>query len=513
MPELPAGFVLQAGQVDAVIFAGFAILSLLLSLGMFGSRGGFKQADVDVLFTTPIKPGTVLAFRMFREYLGTLLLPLIFAVMGARGASGGIREFSERYPALAPIVFRSASWGYLLMALTWVFISTAVGLFVSRSDLLSDRYRKMLGWAYFGVVLAVGGFVSLSMSRSPTFDSFVQLMHHPVLRTVFFPATFASEFVRGFVERSWLVSLIGVAALLSTMYFAFRLAMSQVGWMYDQAAVSTFNTAATQDLQRKGDFVGMVAEQARRGKVTGRGNRWYHRIRTTGGGALIWKESIVQLRSTLLLTLLFGGFFAVITLLPLIMERGSRGGKTMGDLFMVFAAMGVFFNAMMVAQSGFFETLRRVDLLKPLPFTAQTTVLYETVGKVAWSLVPLVLVSIAAIVIRPEIYLSILAALVALPFFSLVIYAATLLITVMFPDVDDPSQRGFRGLMQLLGFAIVCGPSIGLYIGLRVVGNNMGAPILNPLVCGLATVPVNLAIAAALSLLSGRLYSTYNPSE
>src|SRR5690348_15236021 len=62
--------------LDAIVFCGFAGLSLVLALGLFGYRSAFKPADVDVLFPTPVSPRTVLVFRIVRDYLGTLLIPL-----------------------------------------------------------------------------------------------------------------------------------------------------------------------------------------------------------------------------------------------------------------------------------------------------------------------------------------------------------------------------------------------------------------------------------------------------
>src|SRR5580765_6103787 len=70
--DLPPMAVLQA-----FIFAGFAFLTLILGLSTSVQRLSFKPADVDVLFPTPLDPKRVLVFRFIRDYLLSLLIPLL----------------------------------------------------------------------------------------------------------------------------------------------------------------------------------------------------------------------------------------------------------------------------------------------------------------------------------------------------------------------------------------------------------------------------------------------------
>ena len=61
--------------LDGAVFGFFTAASIVLALGIFGYRGAFRPADVDVLFPTPVSPKLVLLFRIARDYLVTLLLP------------------------------------------------------------------------------------------------------------------------------------------------------------------------------------------------------------------------------------------------------------------------------------------------------------------------------------------------------------------------------------------------------------------------------------------------------
>jgi hypothetical protein len=509
---LPPTMIPAAEQVEAVAFLALALLSLLLSVGMFTAKGGFKPADVDVLFPTPIEPATVLLFRMAREYLGTLLLPLVFLLLGWRGTAAGVRAFSEQYPTLAPQVFRSGILAYLLLSLAWVFLNTAIGLALNRSDVASDRTRKLFGWGYLLGVAALLGHCALFLRANPGFDGVVELSQSAVLRVACFPATMAAAIVNGAILNSPAWTIAGFGSLAALMVVAFRLCMAQTGWLYDQAAAQAFKVATAVDLQKKGDFMGMVAEQARQGKIKGATGRWYHRIRAQGGAALIWKELILQIRSALILNLLLSLFVVGLPVLALI--GGDRPGSeaTVGFLYLGLSGFSVFLFSLATAQTGFLEILRRVDLQKPLPFSPSTVVFWELLGKSCVALLPILAATVVGIGAKPANTPFALSGLLVFPTFALLIYAATFLTTILFPDIDDPTQRGFRSLMQLLGIAIVGAPGLGIFIGLLALERVTGIKV-HPVAAAIPAGLLNLAIVGILSVIAGRLYAAYNPSE
>ena len=49
-----------ADSVGAIAFSAFGLMSVLLMLPLLSTRGGFRQADVDVLFATPVNPKAVM---------------------------------------------------------------------------------------------------------------------------------------------------------------------------------------------------------------------------------------------------------------------------------------------------------------------------------------------------------------------------------------------------------------------------------------------------------------------
>jgi hypothetical protein len=135
--------------LQAVVFGMFALLSLVMLIGVFSPLTGFRPADVDVLFATPISPKLVLIFRIARDFSVTLLTPLIFAIFAFRPAVAGWNVLFRNmpHPEASSIALRMITVSWVLMAIVWVSLTYAITLFTNRSDRQSDRNRKILGWS------------------------------------------------------------------------------------------------------------------------------------------------------------------------------------------------------------------------------------------------------------------------------------------------------------------------------------------------------------------------------
>jgi hypothetical protein len=278
--------------------------------------------------------------------------------------------------------------------------------------------------------------------------------------------------------------------------------------MYDQAASRGTDAATTRSLQRQGDMIGLMAERARSGKLRAGRISWIHRIRTKGIGALIWKEIIVLTRSSAASFVFVVIVVFAMVILPTVglSSAGPIARKAIGPIFMAMTGFGVFMMSMSLSQAGFIEMLRRVDFQKPLPFSAAQIVFAEVMAKV----VPTALVTWSAtlvvIAIRPMLWQEGVALLIAIPFTAMLMIGVVLLMTVLFPDVDDPTQRGFRGLMMLLALVVTGGPCLGIYVAIDAY---FGSPISAALVAS----TLAIGMTAGLATLAGNLYAAYNPSE
>ncbi|AIE86434.1 putative ABC exporter domain-containing protein [Fimbriimonas ginsengisoli] len=512
--RIPGGFAqpqamleFRPDVVQGVVFGILAFLSLLLLSSSFNPRGGFRASDVDVLFATPVNPRTVLVFRIVRDYLITLLIPLFLAILASRRALAGYDRIFRHFPQEGALAGRLFSISYLLMALCWVCIGYALSLFINRSDEASDRNKKIINVTLTVVVVAVLGYIAWYVRLDPSWDTALELSRSPFLRAVFFTATAATAVVMAPFHNSVWEGLAGTAAMLAIILFSLRTAMTQVDYLYDQAAAKGFASTDMRRMQRSGDTYAIVAEQARQGKVKGgRIARVIGRWRFRGSAALLWKELLLQARGAMWQYVIFTPMVLSISLMPLwaMSKRGNVHNE--GGMLMAFLAIGVLSLTISNSTSGFMELLRRVDFQKPLPFSPAATVFAEVVGKTVPTFVISTITGVGATIIDYRIWAYSLAAILMATTLALTWAAVSLLVILLFPDVDDAAQRGFRGMLLLIGCVLTALVPVGMAIGLFVLK-------LFPLVTAIPFVAVCLAISFGISAIAGGLYGSFNPSE
>ncbi len=491
MPSFPV--------IDSFVFWVFAVVTFFMLLSM-GQRSGFRPADVDVLFPTPTSPRLVLVFRLLRDYLVTLLLPFFFLILLYRPMAG-VGDLVKNFPREQTLVFRAGFAAWFLVAMSWVCLQYAVSLSINRSDLRSDKNKKWLSWSLGALSMALIGSIAYLGSRIETMDQFVAFSHMLPYRIVFFTATLATTTVLGALQGNLAMIALGFTGLGLTIASALALAMRQVDYMYDQAAAQGFGKSATRALQRKGDVIGIVAEQARTGKFKAK-SRWFHKLTIPGPQALVWKEVIVQNRSTGRFMWLLTPFIILLAVTPALAP--SRAGLS-GMLLLFMLGMGVFLSGMASMQSGFIELLRRVDLEKPLPFSPATIVFWEIIAKGFGPTIMVFLGAAVATAVNPTLWPYALASIIAMPTVSVLMASAIFIVIILFPDVDDPTQRSFRGLMTLLGLVILCSPGIGAFVVLSI--------FVHPAISAIVWAGVNLGITVVVSIVGGGLYGGFNPSE
>jgi len=494
--------------IEAIVFGLFAVLSLLLMMGVLSYRGNFRPADIDVLFPTPVSPKLVLIFRIARDYVMTLLLPLLMAIFFFRPAAAGFASFFAHQPDTAKYVGRVSTVAWVLMAMFWVCAGYALSLWANRSELRAEWNRKVLGWAIAGLILCTIVFIILKIRAMESPSDMISLAQEPFLRGVFFTATIASQMVTGTLTGATGTTLAMGGLLLLMIGAAFAASFAQVQWMYDQAASRGTDAQTLRSLQRQGDMIGMMAEQARRGKLKAKRVTWLHRLRTHGVLAIIWKEAIILLRSSTVSFLVMVPIVFALIVMPVIGLSGSgsaRMQQAIGPLFLFMNVMAVFMLSISLSQGGFIEMLRRVDLEKPLPFSAAQIVGGEVAAKVLPTTLVCWAASMTAVAIQPAVWQEGLAALIGIPFAGALVSGVVLLMTVLFPDLDDPTQRSFRGLMIMLGMVVTGGPCIGLYLVLKLL---VASPLASLIASALAA-----GIFAGVVAIAGNLYAAYNPSE
>lgn len=510
--DIPTGSRLEfppLEMIDVFAFGLFSALSLVLLLGVMGYQGGFKPADVDVLFPTPIPPKIVLLFRIARDYLVTLIMPFFILLIGLRPARMGWESIFSNMPnpEYSGMAFRAMTASWLLMSMGWVTIGYAVSLYVSRSDVKSDRNRRTLTLLIVGFVLLVSGFLMMGFRDAEDLNDIRELANSPLLRLAFLNATFATKLTLAPFYGSVGMALLGAGGLIGIVALGLVAAMAQSEWMYDQAAVKGFRSTRTRKMQQAGDFMGMAAERARDKRMRVRQDTSWHRLRWQGPLALLWKELFLQPRSMWGMLIFMSALALALSVLPAVVGPADTDGMGLGAFYLLMQASILFMITLALAQTGFLELLKRVDLQKPLPFTPATIVFYEILAKSLLGTILCWVGSILTVALNPSLFSFVLAGVVMAPFASLLLSAVICFFTVLFPDLDDASQRQFRGMLSMVGIIIVGFFPASAFVLLFALAH---APLL---LAGLVASVIALALTLLIAGGSGLMYATFNPSE
>jgi len=490
--------------IDALVFGVMTFLSIFMLLGITTANMNYKPADVDILFPTPIPKRTVLLFRMFRDYLIVIFVPIVITLIGIRPAKMGWEAIFRDMPQYGGLTLRFMTLSWLLIALGWISISYAVSLYINRSDQDSNRNRRYFGWGITLALVLVITYISFQIRGIDSAAGLIALSRDPVLRGFFFMATFATEFTLSpFTQTMARDMIIGLGGLLIVPVVGIMLSLRQVDWLYDQAAVRAVAAQSANEMRRSGDMSAIAAHAARQGKSHMRLD-FLQGVKWQGPLALIWKELLLQPRTMLWLSIGMSVMGIFMTVMPVLFP--DKEAIPLGVVLLMMQGITCFTISMAMTQTGYVEVLRRVDLQKPLPFTPSSIVWFEVLSKALLTAIPMVIGALIVLAFRLFLWPFVLAAIVAGPALAMLMCASVFLVMMLFPDVDDNSQRQFRAMMAMLAVVIACLFPLGTFVGLYALG-------VSPLLAALAFAGFCYGLVFVINLLSAQLYATFNPSE
>jgi hypothetical protein len=441
-----------------------------------------------------------------------LIVPLIFAVFVYRPASAGFESLLKglKNPSALNDVPRMAWVSYLLISMAFVAVGYACSIYFNRPEPIFERMKRIIGWVLFAGIIAVATFIILRIRASQDSADLVRLTQSPILRSVFFMATGATELTTAPLKGAPMNAVLGGGMLLLFVAAGVALALKQAGYIYEEAALRAGDINNAREMQRKGDTFGILANQARSGRIKAGRRSWIHKLRLKGASALVWKEYLLQARSVRVLFILFPVFAIFLSVAPALITSGmpTRSGREapIGPMLLLVQLMMVFVSTASTAQGGYLEMLRRVDLQKPLPFRPAAIIFYEVLSKASLGIVTCLAGAISALIVAPYSWPQALAVIIGMPAVAILLSAVFCLVIVLFPDVEDPTQRGFRGLVNMLGILVFCGPSILVY-GLLIYLK------LPPAVAAIPVAAMNIGLAILAATIAGNLYASFNPSE
>lgn len=510
LSRIPAGiskFQLPPMEVvDAVVFGGFLFLTAIFGLNLFNTRATFRSADVDVIFPTPINPRTVLITKVLRDVWITILLPLFFTIILWRPAKMGwtVLFNNIQNPQAANSVFRIGMIAYFCSALAWVWIGHGLSLWLSKPTEKIDRLRTTLSWAFALGLIGYFVLVAKRIDYLHPLESLLSTLRSPDLRGIFFLATAATNMSMAPLTNNLAQGVIGALTLVGFSVIAFLFACTQTKWLYEQATLRTNVTEQHQKLRKSGDVYGLSIQAAAKGKRKagkwGRLQNWTVR----GPTALVWKELLVLKRTR------FEMFFVnllVCTFIPIFFAYVSRESIKLSPI--VILGLELFMcltQSIGVSQMSSVENIRRIDLLKPLPFKAQTFMMVEVVNKSLLMIFAVYLGLVGCTLIRQDMASMVVAAMIFFPPFIFANSAYSMLLVVLLPDIEDPTQRAFRGLASFAGILLCSTPPVAIFALLYW----LKVPII---LCAIPSAALMLSIVYALTYFAGKFYEDFNPAE
>lgn len=505
-PLLPKGFQFEIANVQPIVFLVFMGISILMAAGVFAMKNTFKPADVDVLFPTPVSSRLVMYFRLFREYIFTLFFPLLMLFFGFKPLSGLAAGLKKGDPLGFDQALRGVVLSWFLMAAVWVALSYALSFYLAKNEKQSKKILRISGWTISLAVVIVFATFGAKMYIDPSWKTIVETTQMPHVRAIMIIPYLTTLLAVGSFAGTLAGTLISAAILITVVAVSLRYASHLSGWMYDQAATRGFQGQTMRDMQRKGDMTGMLVEHAKSGKIKrGRIAQKLQDVKLLNGWALIYKEWLIQARTGIGMSFVFMlilGFMAVMFLS--IPEKRER---VLPFVYLGFVGFMTANFGSIAAFNGFQETLRRVEVIKPLPLTSRQIAFYEVAAKSFVAILLAIVPYLIGLIYKPGLWDFHLAGLIASPAIGVGMVSAVFLVVVLFPDFDDPTQRSFRGLMQLLAMVFVMAPAVGLFILF------LGFVKTSPLIPALLTAGVMCGIVALFTTLAGRFYVDYNPSE
>jgi len=494
---------------------GLLVAFVLFNLMSLTSRWSMnlKQPDVDVLFPTPVHIKYILAYRVARDTISTLVLPLFLSAFFMAQHLVGLHDWAQQQnqTSLLSMTYRVSFLGWALQSVFWASAGLAVSLLVQRQNELGERAKKWIERLILLIVLGTASYFAWLVSQVGMLGACASFSKNLFIRILFFPATASASIGSAPLTGDWLSAGVGTVVLLVATWVCARLVIRQSAWYYENyALVSTTLQSQVRGGGRQQDLNKIYADRARKGKIKVRTNR-FSTARWKGMGALIWKEIILQNRT--------GGSLQYIapTLGVLVsigvwwgLENSPRRLPTsvpMAAFPMIATVLAYlsFVFGLQLMMAAYQQMLRLGDLQKPLPFTPSQYVRFEILAKAALPTLSALGASLAWLVLMPRYWIVSLCVLLVIPTWGMVVSGLTSFIVLVFPD-DDPTQKGFKGLMTILGMILFAGPPIAVLVASTL----LKFPIL---VGALLTGLVNVGMAFIASEVGGRFYASFNPSE
>lgn len=222
----------------------------------------------------------------------------------------------------------------------------------------------------------------------------------------------------------------------------------------------------------------------------------------TGESAFVWRDMVLLWRTARLALVLI---FAIIAVISGVVGRidTPQSYYMLAPLTMVLVGAAAASN---MAQAGMKEFLKRNDMVRPLPLSVSRLLRTEALSRSALGVVAVLPGIVTWAVIMPWSLLIAPLVVVFAVGTSFALVSVTTLTCILLPDIEDPTQRSFRQLIQSLGMMLCLSVVVGSFVGLVFATKGLAVP------CVVAGVVGGLIGLGALRAAESA-YAAYVPSE
>lgn len=431
-------FFLFAVPFVVILFAGLTVPAV------------YKKADADVLFATPVPPRMLLFLLIFRSSWKPILwgsISLITYLAQRRALFEPLTQDRLSIALIGQFGFYF-SLSYLLSMLAWRTLQLSIALTVNRDGLRYERMMPRLMIAGLIPILCLIGLSGLFLNDS-TREFAGQIVASREIRFIIFPGTFGLWIVTGIPMRhpeAFAAGLLGYLAMIGGFGY---LMLTRAGWLTDIVARQVLIAGGNgQETIPANPSANIAAERKHWWR------RWVRAKIWPGIGAIWW-------RSLLMFPALWIGY-AVI----LIFVWGVAMFFPVKEVFpKIVTAFGypafAFIVTPQLSPAG--QILKRIDLIRPLPFRSRTILLTEISVRALPAAVFLMLLNWELLALG--VYNFNVATVIAPLFLAVVAIwnAITSLNLSYFPDIEDKTQLMIRALCHLFLAASTLGALFGLF--------------------------------------------------
>lgn len=482
-------------KATAFLFISFGSL-LMIYQAFTSSSLIFSVAHIDFLFPTPISRRMVLLFKLVKDYLKYgAYVAFFFIFIGM--------------PVLSTLRINLFPYGLISIAALVGLLIFVVNIAHTINLLFTFGFERLKQAGVFIKAILLIALISIIgfgvYQYAETGDSFASILwaaNSPLIKTVFAPADWCSTLfvapLEGIThEDEFHLGMLWILAIISFVFL-----LSRRENIYEPSLGISMKVARRRKAMRSGDYAEVrIDSMIEKGKKSAGG----FTIPSFGEGAaaLLWKSMLIRcrvLKNQLVLVLI------VPPLLAFMLQRFITSDSILRNI--PYVLWYITFVLSMTAQAEVRSELKHANILKSMPITAWKVMLVQALSGAVYIGAGVLVFSLSMWIFIPLVRTSLLLiTALSSPFIGFACVAATLIPSLLYPDMHDSAQNYFCWMIGMLLVSIALIPTIVLgVVLLGIIGVSYYVAL--PAVC-----LANVIVGASAVSIAGSIFKKFDPTS